>query len=900
MRRLLSAIQSQIRYKIILPYLALMLLVTLAGAAIALALTAASWEERLTEQLKQIGRNTSVALLQRERDHLVFLRLIAFGQANESIDAPSVADAFASGDAETVKNTLRPYYNFNRENTETLDVDRMIAIDKTGKALVDWLRVANDEQPAELAGTDLSAVADIKKVLGGTPAGENDKFSNLILFTPDLQPYFYTVVPVKQGDNVVGGVLIAIKVDRMLKGFERTSQSVATNYYNVDGQALGSSLLRRDDELPNFAMRPETLQLLQSQADTTVFDTVSLRGNSYEFAYSPLLIAGTQVGYFSVGISRDFQVESISLSRNVVIAITMSLAIGAVLVGYYIARMITKPLGALVETAEAVAHGNLEQRTVVESSDELGRLAQAFNQMTEHLLRLYMTSRELSKTIEVGAVLDVTARTVRSLLSGTEVLALLDERGAWTYRLPPEAPEALLPMQTLRLSASDPLLLNLAQSRAPHVLTSAEEPHLAMMGLTGIAGFQTVLMAPLVIQDTLAGVLIFGHPDPRAFNGAIVPTLTAIANMATSVLYNAVLFSQAHEEASERQAILQSIADGVVVCDNQRNIVLVNEAAQKMLGLPDQQLVRRNFNEVPLERVEVRQDLFGGNSPALERFRLDDRVFVLSSAPVIVEGERTLGEVIVLHDISAEAAVDLAKTKFIETISHELRTPLTVISGYNELLLRGLVGELSAEQRELLEQMRVRTDHMTNLVHNVITVASIESRTMRTEVEVQDLELSIESVLASMRKSFAKKGLDLLVDLPEDLPQVTADREQLRLILTQLLDNARRYTQEGSVTVRAIRRREAVQIDIVDTGPGIAPEEFNRLFTRFHRIEGNNSPERGSGLGLAITRQLVERQGGTVWARSDVGHGSTFSFTLPLANGQADAVLGQDTTNTTA
>jgi signal transduction histidine kinase len=91
-----------------------------------------------------------------------------------------------------------------------------------------------------------------------------------------------------------------------------------------------------------------------------------------------------------------------------------------------------------------------------------------------------------------------------------------------------------------------------------------------------------------------------------------------------------------------------------------------------------------------------------------------------------------------------------------------------------------------------------------------------------------------------------------------------------------------------------------VQVDISDTGPGIPPEEFGRLFTRFHRIEGNNSPERGSGLGLAITRQLVERQGGQVWAYSQVGAGSTFSFSLPIASEHANAVVGQDSTDATA
>jgi len=132
------------------------------------------------------------------------------------------------------------------------------------------------------------------------------------------------------------------------------------------------------------------------------------------------------------------------------------------------------------------------------------------------------------------------------------------------------------------------------------------------------------------------------------------------------------------------------------------------------------------------------------------------------------------------------------------------------------------------------------------------------------------------------------------------VPPVTADRQQLNVVLTQLLDNARRYTQEGNVTVRASQQEHLVQIDVIDTGPGISPEEFGQLFTRFHRVEGNNSPERGGGLGLAIVRQLVERQGGQVWATTALGQGSTFSFSLLVANDHADAVAEQDNADQTA
>ncbi|MCS6938267.1 MAG: histidine kinase, partial [Roseiflexus sp.] len=204
MHRLVSVIRSQIRYKIIFPYLALTLVVMMAGAAIAVGLVAASWEERLQNQLAQVARNTTDALVRRERNHLEFLRQVVFAPANN--DIPAVADAFASGDADQVTRALDPYYRFG-VGSVNLDFDRMIAFDRNGKTLVDWLRVSENpaDPPQRILTTDLSSLDFVRLIITGGTIDGNDKFSNLIYFAPDVQPYFYTVVPVRKDNQVVGG-----------------------------------------------------------------------------------------------------------------------------------------------------------------------------------------------------------------------------------------------------------------------------------------------------------------------------------------------------------------------------------------------------------------------------------------------------------------------------------------------------------------------------------------------------------------------------------------------------------------------------------------------------------------------------------------------------------------------
>jgi PAS domain S-box-containing protein len=911
MRRIFQLIQSQIRYKIIMPYLALTIFVMMAGAAIVLFLVAANAQDVLTNRLANNARAVSDALVRREQGHVDFLRVVSLSGASVENKTPAVATAIAEGNTDVVSNTLNVFYLSGITNVN-LDFDRMIAFDRRGSSLIDWQRVASDPlaPPFRNDKTDLSPIPAVKRIISNTLVDGEDKFSGLIQFGNDPQPYFYTAAPVRQNSQVVGGLLIAIKIDRLLIALQRNADVSITSLYNLQGEALGTTFVPRS-ELASLNMRPEVIEALASNRAQSVlnsennplaptFFASTIQKREYEVAYSPLFIQNKLAGFFSVALPTDFQVNSVTINRTAISLIALVLALGSILLGYRIAHSITKPLSALVDTAEAVTAGDLERRTSIQSNDEFGRLSMAFNQMTEHLLRLYRTSRELGTTIEVQPVLDVAARTVETFAPDTEALALLDDRGIWRYRLRAAAPERLAALQNLRVSPNDPFLHDLGQGRAPRLLDAGADPRLETLGLGQVAGFKSLLLTPLVVQDTIAGVLVFGNPRPNAFSGAIEPTLMATANMAASVLYNAVLFDRVHEESSEREAILKSIADGVVVCDQQRNIMLVNRTAEQMLGLRDWHIVRRNFNDIPLKLSTQPKDMFGNDVANLDHYELGDRVMRISSAPVIGESNEVLGEVIVLHDISAEAAVDRAKTKFIERVSHELRTPLTPICGNTELLLRGYLGELSSDQRDTLEVIRMRAEQMRDLVNNFVMIASIEANTLITEPEPQDVWLAIESALAPMRTAFTKKGIDLRINLPEGLPPVQADRQQLHVVLTQLLDNARRYTQEGSVTISAHQRDKLVQIDITDTGPGISQEEFQQLFTRFHRVEGNNSPERGGGLGLAITRQLVERQNGQVWATSAPGQGSTFSVTLLVANEHADAVPGQNNTERSA
>jgi signal transduction histidine kinase len=341
------------------------------------------------------------------------------------------------------------------------------------------------------------------------------------------------------------------------------------------------------------------------------------------------------------------------------------------------------------------------------------------------------------------------------------------------------------------------------------------------------------------------------------------------------------LYRAVRGEASQRAAIVDSITDGVIVCNPAGEVQVLNRTTRALLRLAEGQPGPQRFEDIPLRVLSESMPSFG-ESRAANLFLLGERIVRVAAAPVLGDDGAQLGDVYVLQDLTDEVAMDRAKNNFIATISHELRTPLTVLSGTSELLLRNMVGQLSDDQRTLIESMRKHTMTMNALLNNVITIANLESGTLSLDLEPVGLSGVLDGVIWPIRAALAAKGLELVIDLPEDLPEVVADEPQLRIVLHQLLDNARRYTDRGWVAVRATHELNRVRVDITDTGRGISSDFCEHLFTRFARgSEGINSSERGIGLGLAIARELIERQAGEIWLAHTSDQGSTFSFTLP-------------------
>jgi signal transduction histidine kinase len=267
---------------------------------------------------------------------------------------------------------------------------------------------------------------------------------------------------------------------------------------------------------------------------------------------------------------------------------------------------------------------------------------------------------------------------------------------------------------------------------------------------------------------------------------------------------------------------------------------------------------------------------------------------------VILEDD-FLGTVSIVRDITHEVEVDRLKSEFVATVSHELRTPMTSIKGYVEMLLMGAAGAVNENQSHFLDIVNRNIDRLNTLVGDLLDVSRIESGKVTLSVQAVDLARVAADAIASFRKNAEEEGRPMTFTLKasRSLPPVLADEERLVQLVRNLLDNAYHYTPDhGSIEVhlRSFRKRNEVQVDVTDSGLGIPAADQERIFERFFRGENPlvvATP--GTGLGLSIVKQLVEMHGGRIWVKSEgvEGQGSTFSFTLPIAEDGDIAAPGQ-------
>jgi signal transduction histidine kinase len=223
------------------------------------------------------------------------------------------------------------------------------------------------------------------------------------------------------------------------------------------------------------------------------------------------------------------------------------------------------------------------------------------------------------------------------------------------------------------------------------------------------------------------------------------------------------------------------------------------------------------------------------------------------------------------------------KSEFLANMSHELRTPLNAIIGFSEVLDDRMFGELNDKQAEYIRVILTSGRHLLSLINDILDLSKVEAGRMELELGTFNLRLALENALTLVRERATRHGLALDLTVDEALEDLVADERKLKQVLLNLLSNAVKFTPEGGrIDVRALPANGNIEVSISDTGVGIAPEDQEAIFEEFRQVGHAARKREGTGLGLALARKFVELHGGRLWVKSEVGRGSTFTFTLPV------------------
>jgi signal transduction histidine kinase len=760
---IVTRLHASIGTKIILPYLMLALVVGGVGAFVVTRLVTNSLQERFNNQLLDAGRIVAEGMVRFEQERLAVLRAVA--------GTEGVPESLMAGDREALS-TLVPQLiaNSNTDAVELLDLD--------GTEVYGWQHPLGGRGSAgeERSGADFSQLEEVRRVLQGFV----DEFGpkRALLLQTDYGPMICSVGPVYlTGPNgeleLVGAVLVGTYTRKVVIDLSETAVSRVTLYDRKGAvidttlgggqEAIAQSLQEPPEQYASvtqhLAESPGRYRVVVSAENEVLLREVEVLGQRYVLAYGDWRLRGQSFGLFSVALPSNFIVSAAATSRKSLSLLFSVATLAVFAIGFAVARRLIGPLNRLVQTSIAVAQGDLERRTGIQREDEIGRLANSLDVMTE---RLVERNRELAE---------------RNL--------------------------------------------------------------------------------------------------------------------------------QLIEQASELKAILNGIADGVIVLDPQGQIMSANPAAQQILD----EVAHDSGLSLPRELAPSRltgaeaspqadQVLGAITQEQPQRCQLGNRVLSALAAPVTTPSGEELRTVVVLRDITREVEAEQLKDGFITSISHELVTPLTAIKGYGDLLIKTANGSLDKTQYGFLEVIRTNTTQLMRHINKLIDISQIQAGTLALRQEHFYFADLVEEVCERWREQLAAKDLSLRVRLSGGRARVYGDRDRLAWAIDNLLSNAYNYTlASGRVEVRLHREADdQVRLDVIDTGVGVANVDQPYLFSPFFRASNELTFDvRGVGLGLFITRSIVELHGGHAWAESELGVGSTFSLAMPLAQRDVIREEGEQT-----
>lgn len=582
-------------------------------------------------------------------------------------------------------------------------------------------------------------------------------------------------------------------------------------------------------------------------------------------------------------------------------------AVEAVRAGAY--DYIIKPFNVKSIT-EVVRKGLEKRKQIIETRQQLTKL----EEKNRELGLLYELKYAIGYSLDYNEVMELIMSSLHSVLDYHASACLLmtdDDQMEFTIWAHSKCSDEIVEQVKSNLINAFNSISKIQISQEAIITNLNKVDYLAPSSYDQAQSLRSFLNIPLVIKDgteeRLAGMVNISSYDTNAFDYSTSRLFHSVANNIISDTFEKQR-RMLNEEKTVLETMVNSMTDGVILLDRKKHIFLVNLSAKKMLGLDLNSTIResdiiKSIKNSRLASIIKYTCERNGNDKNVhnsiqsldksfeeEIFIEDTHVFLNATvSPLKSDESKTCGIVVILRDITRQKEIDQAKSSFVSTVSHELRTPLTSIK--NAIAILEMDEELNSRNQRFIAIANRNMERLEKLVNEILDFSKLENGKMDMNFRPVDIKILSNEVISAIQQLAINKKIRIYDEIPDNLPKVYADRDRIEQVLTNILDNAIKFTPEnGSITLQARKVRDRnggsqersfLEISISDTGIGISREDQERIFDRFERATLYNS---GVGLGLAIVKKIIDSHSGKIWVESELGKGSKFIFILPIIN----------------
>lgn len=504
-------------------------------------------------------------------------------------------------------------------------------------------------------------------------------------------------------------------------------------------------------------------------------------------------------------------------------------------------------------------------------------------------------ARALTQELDLDKLLGRILKIAVEMLAGQAgLISLRSPQGGWrlavTHGIPPAFRNAVESFLAEIPDHEDPEHFELPEiNRLLNELT-----YTASLGLlTGVG-------LPLIARQRVVGILFIFRSYAGSFSANDHALLSSFANQAAVAVQNAQLYTQVNQEKVRLNALLDSLADGILILNAENRVERCNPAFARLIGMPIERVVNNLHEEIiqwakRVQGLTLEQAESGGwpLTPHAYLYIEGDLKRMDGQPPLpvgitytpLLSAEGTLLNIIAtVRDITRFRQAEEMKSTFISIISHELKTPVALIKGYVSTLRLEDANWDPEIIKDSLEVIEEEADRLTGLIENLLDATRLQAGAMilkRTDLPLPDLAQRI-----AKRMQIQTSRHKLVVSFPENFPVILADETRIEQVLSNLISNSIKYAPGGEIRITGQVRADNVMICVSDEGPGIAPEDIPHIFDRFYRAPEMARQTKGAGLGLYLTRAIIEAHGGRIWVDTVPGTGTRICFTLPISSSE--------------